>query len=152
MSEDNLSANISYRFSKITTQQFAIIEDVYNSEDEVNVKWNLGFNCLDGTFIVNGTTRFEFLTNQNTPFIIVEVKCDFDIITPDPDMVKNNTIVKLPKVFGINLLSIMIGVTRGIMHAKTENTIFNKYIVPLIKLEEFVTDDISLIEMSNPLK
>lgn len=41
-----------------------------------------------------------------------------------------------------HLTTIMVGTARGILHAKTENTLFNQFLLPTIDVTELVTDDV----------
>ena len=49
--------------------------------------------------------------------------------------------IKLPKGFLSHLATISMGTTRGILHTKTENTIFNHFTLPLINVKEMIQED-----------
>ena len=51
-------------------------------------------------------------------------------------------IYKLPSGFVCHLAMLAIGTARGVLHAKTENTLFNKYLIPTINVAELIKDDI----------
>ena len=51
--------------------------------------------------------------------------------------------VSFPKGFMAHLAVITVGTTRGVLHAKTENSKFNKYFLPTINVNELVKNDIS---------
>ena len=54
----------------------------------------------------------------------------------------------IPKGFLNHMAMLTIGTTRGILHAKTENTSFNTFVVPPINLSDLIHEDavISLIK------
>ena len=42
-----------------------------------------------------------------------------------------------------HLSVITVGTARGVLHAKTENTPFNKFVLPTINVTELVKEDVS---------
>ena len=47
------------------------------------------------------------------------------------------------------MVSIALGTCRGILHAKTENTEYNKYYLPLIDPETFNGEDLVIERVEN---
>jgi len=54
---------------------------------------------------------------------------------------KNKLIV--PKDFLAHLAMITTGTTRGVLFAKTESTLFSKFIVPTLNIAEMITEEAS---------
>lgn len=51
-----------------------------------------------------------------------------------------NTLV-IPKGFLRHLAMLTVGTSRGILHAKTEGTCFNKYVLPTINVTLIIKED-----------
>ena len=51
-------------------------------------------------------------------------------------------VVKVSKGFMQHIAMLTVGTTRGILHAKTEGTCFNKYVLPAINVAELIKDDV----------
>jgi hypothetical protein len=48
----------------------------------------------------------------------------------------------LPCGFAQHLLVLTIGTVRGILHAKTEGTAYNQYVLPTINVAEMLKEDV----------
>lgn len=136
--------NVGFILKKIITNQFSTFEsgDIKSEEVKINIEINFGINEVNKIAACNA--RFQYL-NVETPFIIIHISCQFGIdesswITFE-DKEKNT--ITFPKGFMAHLAVITIGTTRGVLHAKTENTAFNKYFLPTINVNELVQNDIS---------
>ena len=92
---------------------------------------------------------FTFESKQKQ-FLIIEAGCHFSI---DPDswskMLNDSANeLKVPKDFLQHMSMLTVGTTRGILHAKTENTCFNKYLLPTINLKNIIKED-SIFKFEN---
>jgi hypothetical protein len=47
----------------------------------------------------------------------------------------------IPKGFLAHLAMISVGTARGILHCKTENTIFNNFVLPLVNVASMIPED-----------
>lgn len=65
--------------------------------------------------------------------------------------VKNSELT-IPKNFISHLVMLSIGSTRGVLHAKTENTMFNKFLLPTINVNELIKEDMKFVMDSNDQK
>lgn len=57
---------------------------------------------------------------------------------------KENSKIKLPNSFAVHLLGICISTTRGILHSKTEGTVHNGIIIPLMNGGDFIKEDVEI--------
>lgn len=131
--------DLSFKLIKINTEQFAIIEDNYNADD-TNI--NIGLEAKLGVDMDNATLKIslKFKVNQsNYPFIIIEVSCEFEI--SELSMIQKENKLIIPKEKVINLMEFVTNTARGVLHAKTENSNFNQYVIPKIDIEEFVSEE-----------
>ncbi len=83
-------------------------------------------------------------------FLIIEAGCHFVI---DPDswskmLDSENDKLNVPKGFLKHMAMLTVGTARGILHAKTENTPFNKYNLPTINLDKMISQD-SVFQFDN---
>lgn len=135
---------IGFLLNKITTEQFAIIESFYKDNEEVQYNFGLHFGFDKEARIIAVFFKFNFQQDGN-PFLIIEVGGHFLIETETWSSFYNidTEIITIPKGFIQHLSVITVGTSRGILHAKTENTIFNKFILPAVNLTEIIKEDVT---------
>lgn len=132
--------NIGFRLADIVTEQFATFDISADCENNIQLTTDIetGFNAEDK--VIGIMAKFTFKANSE-PFIVVEGGCYFEIEPQKWDsMIIENTIT-FPKEFIRHLAVITVGTTRGILHAKTENTEFNQYHLPTVNVTEIITED-----------
>ena len=143
MNETQLPVN--FQLADVQTEQFAIIETAYKEGEnfKLNLSFRFGYNEQDHAILVS--PHFSFEQGKNS-FIILEVACVYSIA--DESWVEmydpQNNSVTLAKGFAAHVAAISVGVTRGVLHAKTEHTPFKKFMIPLINVAENITEDIVL--------
>lgn len=136
---------VGFSLAKINTIQFAIIEDSFKEGIPINLDLNIKFGLNVEHKVLSVFFTFKLLQDKN-PFLIIEIGDYFNI---DGDSwskfidEKNNTIT-FPKGFASHLVLLTIGTTRGVLHSKTENTPFNKFLLPTINVNEFIKSDVTL--------
>jgi len=137
---------INFNLIKVSTEQFAILGEPPSKEEIINVssRFRFGYNIENKVIVV--FFQFTLIKSQNLPFLSIECGCHFQIPEPDWNKLLNkddNSIV-LPKGFAAHLLMLCVGTTRGLLHAKTENTPFNKFYLPLLNVTKMVGKDVVL--------
>ncbi len=143
MKEDKKTPSISFALRNITTEQFALIEDAEVNDSKVKVESNLRFGANKNEKLISTFANFSFNTNDN-PFIIIEVGCHF-IIKDDSwrDLLdEDSLLLKCPKGFIRHLVVLTVGTVRGVLHAKTEDTNYNKFFLPTINVTEMIKEDV----------
>ena len=135
---------VSFVLKKIVTDQFATFEGTDLDDENIKINAEINFGINEANKIAVCFTRFQYLS-QESPFIIIHVNCQFGVEEAAwinfVDNEKN--VITFPKGFMAHIAVITIGTTRGVLHAKTENTKFNKYFLPTINVNELVKEDIS---------
>lgn len=134
--------SIGFSLLKISTEQFAIIEDGFNEKGNLIVGTSLRYAADEKNKVLVVFSSFLFESDQK-PFLIIEASCQFRV-TDDAwlNMLENESNkLKVPKGFLSHLAVLTIGTTRGILHAKTEGTCFNKYVLPTINVTEIIKED-----------
>ncbi|HBF88041.1 MAG TPA: hypothetical protein DDX39_05305 [Bacteroidales bacterium] len=137
--------NVKFGLRKISTVQFATFDSVDIKEETIKLNVGFGYGLNAGQKILGLHTRFEFLSNE-TPFIILNCVCDFEIDSKTWDSFINivsNTLT-IPHSLAIHLAMITVGTARGILHSKTENTKFNTYFLPTINVADSIKTNIVL--------
>ena len=140
---DEEKNKIGFTLKKITTEQFAIIESAYKEGDLVQLKAGLRF----GVNFDNNIISVIFSTNliqEKSPFLIIEVGCHFKISTEAWSSFYNESKAELivNRGFVSHLVMLTIGTARGVLHSKTENSPFNKFLLPTLNVNELVEKDV----------
>ncbi|VAW21357.1 hypothetical protein MNBD_BACTEROID01-1333 [hydrothermal vent metagenome] len=133
---------VSFALAKITTEQFATIESKFCETDDIKLQANFRFAADKENKLVGVFANFTFECGQEA-FIIIEAGCHFKIKPESWEKLlksDDNTLV-IPKGIIQHLAVITVGTTRGILHAKTENTSFNQFYIPTINMAEMIKQD-----------
>jgi hypothetical protein len=141
------STEILFKLHNIKTEQFAIIEDIYNEGDSVQLESNYRFGTIAADKVVAVMVNYKF-KSPNGVFLVIDVVCFFKIKEESWNSVFNldNSELVLPKEIATHLLVLAIGTTRGVLHAKTENTFYNRFFVPTLNVSENIKEDIVISE------
>lgn len=136
---------VPFRLRKIATNQFATFDSVEINEGNININLNFGFGINEDNRIIGCSARFEYKSEQST-FLVLNISCDFEVETEawNSFLKKEENAIIFPKQFCTHLGVITVGTARGILHAKTENSIFNKYLLPTIDVTQSIKNDIKL--------
>lgn len=137
-----MEENYLFRLRKIKTVQFATIGEA-PEEGEIEITAGIDFAIDAKNHQISCTTRFEFLFDGNR-FIILSVTCDFEV---GPDTWKNRIKTDEQKhSFDANFMQhlgvVTVGTARGVLHAKTEDTDFNKFFLPTVNVTQIVPEDV----------
>ncbi len=150
---ENKITNINFVLRKVTTEQFAIIEEGFSEHNGIRIGTSIRFGSDEKQKMVACFSAFTFESNGK-PFIKVEAGCHFQILEEAWNQMLNvekNTL-KVPKGFLSHLAMLTVGTTRGLLHAKTEGTCFNKYVIPTINVSTLIIDDALFIFKSDLVK
>lgn len=137
---------IGFQLKKITTEQFAIIQEAYDGSDsEIKMGINLNFALNEEDKLIACFIKIQF-EQKNKPFLLIESGNHFKIKKEAwYELINSTNKIILPKGFACHLLMLTIGTIRGILHCKTENTEFNKFLIPTINVTELIKSDIELL-------
>lgn len=134
---------IKYALRGVSIEQFATPFEPSTEKKQFNLNIPIRTNYQERTIAVG--TNIQFLEEEK-PFIIAEVFCHFIIEeTCWNNLTENGTKdAVLPKGFVNNLVRIAISTSRGALCAKTENTPFSKFFLPVIEIQENQGEDITI--------
>lgn len=134
---------IRFSLAKISTDQFAIIDNAFKMGEDVNINISLQFGSNKEQNIISVKTSFQF-EQQTVPFIIIEASCYFNIEPNDWNTFVQGTEIVVPKSILTHFTVLTVGTVRGILHAKTEGTNFNGFVIQPINVTELVTEDVRM--------
>jgi hypothetical protein len=139
MKKDNL---VGFLLKKIHTEQFALFEENFVENIEVNLNSQIQFK-LDHTNNMVGTFVGFTFEQEKKPFLKIEISCHFKLeensLKGFIDEKKSKTII--PKGFLAHLAMVTTGTVRGVLFAKTEGTFFNTFIIPTLNIAEMIETD-----------
>ena len=137
--------DIKYTLRGVSIEQFATPFLPSSNDFEVNVNIPIKTNYQEGAMAVGANIQF---LEKGKVFMVVEAFCHY-LVEPgcwSELSDANSKDVVLPKEFINNLAGIAVSTVRGVMCAKTENTPFAKYFVPLIMIDINQGEDLKIVK------
>jgi len=139
--------NISFRLIGIETTQFAVMEDSYKDDCDISLVVGVPITASDENHQIDASLNIQFKCEE-APFIILEVKLQFDI---EPETFnslyvtkKKKTSIVIPVGLTRHLATLAVGTARGILHEKLNKTKLHDFIIPTIDLTKILDEDIVL--------
>lgn len=128
----------------LRTVSFAIIEVAYKKTGDANLITGLGFGLDINDHMVTCNIRFSFEKKKDQPFLVIEIEALFEIEKNDflNKMKQDNNSYLVSKSLAIHFAVLTIGSARGILHAKTEGTPYNEYLLPTIDVKDMIPEDV----------
>ena len=137
--------NIGFSLKRLSTEQFAIIDSLYKEDENIEMKTSVRFGIDSTKKMIVVFFNVSFFQN-NAPFLILETGSHFHIVNESwisfEDLLNNE--LNIPRGFISHLVMLSIGSTRGVLHSKTENTIFNKFLLPTINVNDLIKTDVKI--------
>lgn len=136
---------IPFHLVRISTEQFAIIEDSYISTSEHKLSVQCRFSYDKENKMIACFAKFVF-ENGGSAFMLIETGCFFDIHPTfwTKSIQQGEDSIKIPRPLATHFLMLNVGTARGILHVKTEGTIFNSMLLPTVNVAEIITGDIDI--------
>lgn len=132
---------IGFNLVSIKTEEFAILQENYLGKQKINMSIGLEFKANEKNKQIAVYTSFTFNEKSKT-FLIVKVSSHF-VVKPDYwDSISSENRIVFPKNFIIHITMLAVGTTRGVLHAKTEGTIFNNFLIPPVDVTKLVKNDL----------
>lgn len=133
--------NIGFILKGIKTEQFAVFEENYTSDKNLDLGTNLQFKIDTDNKQIGAFLGFEFIQKEKV-FLKIVVSCHFKIEEMAWDSFIREEKIVIPKGFLAHIAMITTGTTRGVLFAKTEGTPFSKYLIPTINIAEMIGYDV----------
>lgn len=144
MTKEDIEIPIRFKIAGIRTEQFAILEDVYDKGKDISINAGLQFSVdpKQKGLGVHFTVQFK---HDEDVFLLLRTGCFF-LIDPnrwDTLLAKNEKSIAFSKEFISHLSVLTIGTTRGILHEKLkDDPTFNQFILPTINVTEIVKEQV----------
>lgn len=140
MTQENTS--VDFNLQGIKTEQFAVFEESYKAKSDPGLGTQLQFKIDRKNKLVGCFLGFEFVEGKNV-FLKIVVSCHFKIMDDSWNRFTqlDNKKIVIPKDFLSHLAMITTGTTRGVLFAKTETTLFSKFIIPTLNVKEMIAED-----------
>lgn len=134
---------VDFLLKGIKTEQFAIIEENYKPKSKIELITNSQFLCEPSLHQLGVIIGFDFKQGKNI-FLKIQVSCHFQIEENSWNNLLNESEqeVLVPKAVIAHLAMLTISTARGVLFAKTENTRFAQFIIPIINIESIVNEDV----------
>ena len=143
--------DVSFALHRIVTTQFAILDEMLQADTEIlmNTTVNFGLGAAERIVGIKGVFQFEA---DNKVFIKLEVCCEFviDQSAWAQFILEDKQHILFPRGLMTHLTTLLVGTARGILHSKTENTPYNKFILPTINVTELVINDVQMDLFAQP--
>jgi len=136
-----MKKEFNFALRNIKTEQFAFFESVFDNTSPIQIKGSVNFGINDVDHFIACTSHFEFLNNEK-PFLAIQIICEFEVEATSwvQFINKQKTQIEFPVDILKHLISINIGISRGVVHSKTES-IHPSFIFPLINLDALVKEN-----------
>ena len=133
--------DIGFSLGGIKTEQFAIFEDNLASDEEVRLSTNLSFSIDKEKRNFRATSNFTYEMLEK-PIITIQVSCFFRISDKLWEEIKKDNTMVFPKRLVIHMSMLTISTVRGVLHAMTVGTPFNKFFLPTVNVVKMIPDDV----------
>lgn len=141
MSKEN--KQIQFALQNIKIEQFAIISDEIKANKAIQLNNNINFEVSKDSKVVNTRILISFRQGDKT-ILVLETVTSFVIeINSWQSLKKSNSII-IPRSFLMHLAAVAFGTTRGILHAKTQDTALENFILPLTNFDEIIKTDLKI--------
>lgn len=135
---------INFTMNRIITEQFATFANAIpldNSQIKFGVNFGFSANIVKREL---GCKVIVAINDNQTPLIKLEVCCVYAIKPSDWDKLITNNSLLIDKGFLSFLAMQTISTARGVLHAKTESTPFNIYIIPPINTPDIIKNNLKI--------
>ncbi len=136
---------VPFKLNAISTVQFASFPEVKVNEDDITLETGLKFGKNEQERLISVFAQVKFACST-TIFLTIEVGCEFEVMEEQFSSFSKPQGLTVPKALISHFAVITLGTARGALHAKTEGTIFNHYILPTINVTDLITDDLVFLE------
>lgn len=137
-------SEVGFILQKVNTEEFATIKkDISEGhETEVDLHVNIGFGINTDERFVMCLLEINYVFHDS-PIIILKLNCEFAIEDSAwySFVDDRSKTITFPQSFLEYLAVITVGTARGVIHAKTENTPYNKYYLPTLNVREMLSSE-----------
>lgn len=135
---------LGFALTGLRTVSFATIDAANKKTGKTILMTGLGFGLDIDDHVVTCNTRFSFEKKKDQPFLVLELQALFEIEKNDflSKIKQDNNSYLIAKGLAIHFAVLTIGSARGVLHAKTEGTNYNEYLLPTIDVNSLIPKDV----------
>lgn len=134
-----MKADITLRIIDIKTHQWAVFPEHFDRQKPMDVKPSIEFRVDADQKLIGVLINIEYEQNK-VAFAKVQNECIFDVNEKNWEpLIKDEKLV-IPGAILERLLSIAIGTTRGVVHAKSSDTEIGAMLTPIVPLQGGMKD------------
>jgi len=137
--------NLGFAFVGLKTTQFSTNDKTHRYTGDLDLQTNIGF-ALDGASrVLTVEVQFEFFKKKDAPFLKIGLQGHFEMDVKGWKQLsdQDGRAIVFPQKVITHFVLLTIGAARGALHAKTEGSIYNSYILPTVNVAEIISNDIS---------
>ncbi len=134
----NTDIEIIYKYCKIELEQFAILEDTYQSDmGDTQIQTGVQFSYDQDQHIICCDTSVILIQGDKT-LLKTQLKSYFDLQPESVEALKEDGAIVFDEPLLIQFASLSYGSLRGVIYAKTLNTPFNNFILPPVYFSSII--------------
>lgn len=131
---------VQFRMSRISVEQFAILVEEA-PQAEIVVDSDVSFGVIPNKQVVAVKFNITF-THEDKKLLVMELHCYFNVRPEDWKKFEKANKVVIPKDLLAHFAMHTVGTARGVLHCKTEGTLYNQFIIPPMNVAERIPEDI----------
>lgn len=137
--------SLGFAFVGLKTTQFATNDKAYRKTGNLELQTNIGFALDEANHVLIVEVQFDFLKKKDAPFLKIGLQGHFEMNTKGWKSLteSDGSTIVFPQKLITHLVVLTIGAARGTLHAKTEGTVYNNYILPTVNVADLIHEDVS---------
>lgn len=135
-----MEEKVGFALLSLKTEQFATFEENFSQKKKTNLTTGLEFKVSKDKKQIGAFVTFTFEQTKKA-FLKIQISCHFGVDPNSWDKFYSGSNIVIPKGFMAHLTMITVGTARGVLHAKTDGTQFNKFLLPMINVTELIKED-----------
>lgn len=133
--------SIQYTISQIKTPQFAIFPEKFVNGRKANIQASISFTVPKDLHQIRCSLDIKYVQGEDLLMTTV-IECYFTISPEGISTIKSEGKIEVGFLRYIGTIS--VGTARGVIAAKTENTVLNILVLPPINLVNMIKEDMVL--------
>lgn len=137
--------SLGFAFVGLKTTQFATNDKAHRNTGDLDLQTNIGFALDEANRVLIVEVQFDFFKIKDAPFLKIGLQGHFEIDAKGWKQLSNNDSpsIVFPQKLITHFVVLTIGAARGALHAKTEGSIYNTYILPTVNVADVINKDVS---------
>ncbi|ARM30482.1 hypothetical protein [Prosthecochloris sp. HL-130-GSB] len=155
MAEENTQHRLNFALVNIKTEQLNIHPEAFKADTNAKINSGINFGVDNSKKLLKVIFKNVFFHSEGekateeeagNPFIDIVISCVFAIDPESWKMLSNEekNMFVLPREVAGHFASIVQSTARGILHNETENTDYNRYMIPANNIGDIIKDHVRL--------